>query len=148
MFLFQLSWTLKKIALATGHEADVAVIDQKLDAIRRSFDGQYWKGSYYMSAQVTTPDDRANAMAVNVGLADRAKWDAIYANVLTKKTYASCFFDRWVFEALCQSATRIAPAANAPTLPDDDPLQLHNALGTLRPLVGLPHRYVRRCLVA
>lgn len=101
-FYFNCLGTLKKIALATGHEADVPVIDQKLDAIRSSFDTQYWKGSYYMSSQVPEPDDRANAMAVNVGLAESAKWDSIYENVLTKKTYASCFFDRWVFEALCK----------------------------------------------
>jgi hypothetical protein len=93
--------TLKKIALATGHEADVALIDAKLEKIKSNFDSQYWKGGYYMSAQVTEPDDRANAMAVNAGLAERAKWQAIYDNVLTKKTYSSCFFDRWVFEALC-----------------------------------------------
>jgi hypothetical protein len=54
-----------------------------------------------MSSQVTEPDDRANAMAINAGLAAPAKWQAIYDNVLTKKTYSSCFFDRWVFEALC-----------------------------------------------
>lgn len=101
-FYFNCLGTLKKIALATGHEADVAAIDQKLNAIRSTFDGLYWKGSYYMSSQVTEPDDRANAMAVNVGLAEPAKWDAIYENVLSKKTYASCFFDRWVFEALCK----------------------------------------------
>jgi len=101
-FYFNCLGTLKKIALVTGHEDDVAIIDQKLDTIRGSFDAQYWKGSYYMSSQVTEPDDRANAMAVNVGLADPAKWDAIYESVLTKKTYASCFFDRWVFEALCE----------------------------------------------
>ncbi len=100
-FYFNCLGTLKKMALATGHEADVALIDGKLEGIRSTFDSLYWKGGYYMSAQVTEPDDRANAMAVNVGLADRAKWTAIYDNVLTKKTYASCFFDRWVFEALC-----------------------------------------------
>jgi hypothetical protein len=100
-FYFNCLGTLKKMALVTGHEADVAAIDQKLDGIRSTFDSKYWKGGYYMSSQVTEPDDRANAMAVNVGLADRAKWPAIYENVLTKKTYASCFFDRWVFEALC-----------------------------------------------
>ena len=100
-FFFNCLGTLKKIALATGHEADVPAIDQKLEEIRSTFDGQYWKGGYYMSSQVTEPDDRANAMAVNAGLADRSKWAAIYDNVLTKKTYASCFFDRWVFEALC-----------------------------------------------
>ena len=101
-FYFNCLGTLKKIALITGHEADVPVIDQKLDAIRRSFDKRYWKGSYYMSWQVTEPDDRANAMAINVGLADPTKWKAIYDNVLSLKTDASCFFDRWVFEALCK----------------------------------------------
>ncbi len=93
--------TLKKIALATGHEADIAAIDAKRDTIKSTFDNQYWRGNYYMSTQVTEPDDRANAMAINAGLADPTKWQAIYDNVLTKKTYASCFFDRWVFEALC-----------------------------------------------
>ena len=100
-FYFNCLGTLKKMARATGHETDVALIDAKLEGIRSTFDSLYWKDGYYMSAQVTEPDDRANAMAVNVGLADRAKWAAIYENVLAKKTYASCFFDRWVFEALC-----------------------------------------------
>ena len=93
--------TLKKMALATGHEADVAAIDQKLEGIKTTFDSQYWKERCYMSSQVMMPDDRANAMAVNAGLADQSKWQAIYENVLTKRTNASCFFDRWVFEALC-----------------------------------------------
>ena len=93
--------TLKKMAQVTGHEADIAAIDAKLEGIKSSFDAKYWKGSYYMSSQVSQPDDRANAMAVNAGLADPSKWAAIYDHVLTKKTYASCFFDRWVFEALC-----------------------------------------------
>ena len=100
-FYYNCLGTLKKMALVTGHTADVALIDQKLASIKSTFDSQYWKGGYYMSSQVTTPDDRANAMAVNAGLADRSKWAAIYENVLTQKTYASCFFDRWVFEALC-----------------------------------------------
>ncbi len=99
-FYFNCLGTLRKLALVTGHPTDVVAIDQKLALIRDSFDRDYWKGSYYQSTQVSTPDDRANAMAVNVGLADRSKWPAIYEQVLTKQTYASCFFDRWVFEAL------------------------------------------------
>ena len=93
--------TLRKIALATGHEADLPVIDAKLEAIRSTFDRKFWTGRAYMSKNVSVPDDRANAMAVNAGLADRSKWDAIYDNVLTRTANASCFFDRWVFEALC-----------------------------------------------
>jgi alpha-L-rhamnosidase len=93
--------TLRKIALATGHEVDLPAIDAKLDAIRRSFDAKYWTGTAYMSRDVSAPDDRANAMAVNAGLADASRWDAIYDNVLARTANASCFFDRWVFEALC-----------------------------------------------
>lgn len=100
-FYYNCLQTLKKMAQVTGHEADLPMIDAKLDRIKSTFDSQYWKDGYYMSSQVTTPDDRANAMAVNAGLADRSKWQAIHDNVLTKKTYSSCFFDRWVFEALC-----------------------------------------------
>jgi len=94
--------TLKKFAKITGHESDTSLINFKLDSIKTTFNNTYWKGDYYMSAQVTTPDDRANAMAINSGLAEPSKWDPIYNNVLTKYTNASCFFDRWVFEALCK----------------------------------------------
>lgn len=94
--------TLKKMALLTGHASDTIAINKKLDSIKTTFNKSYWKGNYYMSTQVTTPDDRANAMAINAGLAETTKWDAIYNNVLTKYSNSSCFFDRWVFEALCK----------------------------------------------
>ena len=92
---------LKKMALVTGNLADTLIINTKMDSIKNDFDKKYWKGYYYMSDQVSEPDDRANAMAINAGLADRKKWNTIYDFVLTKKTFSSCFFDRWVFEALC-----------------------------------------------
>ena len=92
---------LKKMALVTGNLADTLIINTKMDSIKNDFDKKYWKGYYYMSDQVSEPDDRANAMAINAGLADRTKWNTIYDFVLTKKTFSSCFFDRWVFEALC-----------------------------------------------
>jgi hypothetical protein len=101
-FYYNCLTALKNMAVVTGHESDITLIDQKLEGIKTNFDSRFWKGNYYMSSQVNTPDDRGNAMAVNAGLADRSKWEAIYENVLTKKTYASCFFDRWVFEALCK----------------------------------------------
>ncbi|MBI5835108.1 MAG: discoidin domain-containing protein [Armatimonadetes bacterium] len=94
--------TLRQMALATGHQADLALIDAKRDEVRRTFDQRFWRGRYYQSADVAAPDDRANAMAVNAGLADESKWDAIWTDVLSRTTNASCFFDRWVFEALCR----------------------------------------------
>ena len=94
--------TLRKMALSTGHESDVPMIDDRIRQIRNQFNAKYWKGSYYQSSDVNTPDDRANAMAINAGLAEPSKWEAIYRNVLSNTTYSSCFFDRWVFEALCK----------------------------------------------
>ncbi len=94
--------TLRKMAVATGHNADLKMIDQKLQEIRLSFDARYWKGRWYQSSDVNTPDDRANAMAVNAGLANPSHWESIYTNVLATTTNSSCFFDRWVFEALCK----------------------------------------------
>lgn len=40
--------TLRKMALVTGHEADLPMIDAKLNGIKTSFDSMYWKGAYYM----------------------------------------------------------------------------------------------------
>ena len=93
--------SLRKMAAVTGHEADFQEIDARINDIETTFNTRYWKGTFYQSDQVREPDDRANAMAINSGLADRSKWSAIYDTVLTRKEYASCFFDRWVFEALC-----------------------------------------------
>lgn len=93
---------LKKMSVLTGHASDSVEINARMDSIKQSFNARFWKGGYYMSSQVATPDDRANAMAVNAGLAEKDKWNDIYNNVLTKYRNASCFFDRWVFEALCK----------------------------------------------
>ncbi len=93
---------LKKMALITHHETDTTLINYKMDSIQKSFDAKYWNGKYFQSSVVPEPDDRANAMAINAGLASKEKWNLIYENVLTTKTFSSCFFDRWVFEALCK----------------------------------------------
>jgi alpha-L-rhamnosidase len=102
-FLYIDLGTLKKTALRTGHAADTADINAKMDSIKTNFNRSFWKGGYYMSDQVSTPDDRANAMAINAGLAEPGKWDAVCNNVLLKTRYASSFFDRWVFEALTKT---------------------------------------------
>jgi hypothetical protein len=92
--------SLKKMALATGHTEDIPEIKSKISDIQATFDQKYWKGGFYQSNDVTSPDDRANAMAINAGLASQNKWPLIFKNVLENTTNSSCFFDRWVFEAL------------------------------------------------
>lgn len=94
--------TLKKIAGLIGQESDIPAIEGKLKEIRENFDRLYWQGNYYKSSETLTPDDRANALAIDVGLAEKAKWEPIYNEVLARTAKASNFFDRWVFEALCK----------------------------------------------
>jgi len=101
-FYYNCLEVLGRLAPLTGHPGDVLPIRRKLEEIRSSFDSRFWRGGFYQSSQVAVPDDRANAMAVLTGLADSSKWPAIHDNVLSKREFASCFFDRWVFEALCR----------------------------------------------
>jgi hypothetical protein len=101
-FLYIDLGSLRKMAMITGHREDTTIIDAKRDSIRNGFHERYWHDGAYRSGQVTEPDDRANAMAVNSGLAGPSTWESIFRNVLSVKTYSSCFFDRWVFEALCK----------------------------------------------
>jgi hypothetical protein len=91
---------LKKMAKVTGHSADTVAIDAKYTSIKNNFDRVFWTTGGYKTSDVPVPDDRANAIAVIAGLADSAKWNTIY-NVIQTTENAGCFFDRWVFEALC-----------------------------------------------
>jgi len=100
-FYFNCLETLRRIAAELEFDLDLELIDRELEEIRSSFDELFWRNGAYISPDVSEPDDRANAMAVHVGLAAPSKWDEIYENVLSKKRNASCYFDRWVFEALC-----------------------------------------------
>ena len=89
---------LKKMAGVTGHAGDIAAIDVKLDSIMANFDKVFWKGNGYRSGH--NPDERANAMAVVAGLADKSRWPTIGA-LLKKKGECGPYFERWVLEALC-----------------------------------------------
>lgn len=91
---------LRKMAKVTGHAADTAAFDTKISSIKANFNRVYWTSAGYRSSDVSAPDDRANAWAVIAGLADSTKWPTIF-NVLHTTINAGCFFDRFVFEALC-----------------------------------------------
>jgi hypothetical protein len=66
---------LRKMAQATGHQEDIASIDSRLSAVKNNFDRAFWKDDGYRSGN--SLDERANAMAVCSGLADRSKWPVL-----------------------------------------------------------------------
>jgi hypothetical protein len=91
---------LKKIAKVTGHSADTVAINTKCASIENNFNRVFWTTGGYKTSDVPVPDERANAIAVIAGLADKTKWNTIF-NVIQARENAGCFFDRWISEALC-----------------------------------------------
>jgi alpha-L-rhamnosidase len=94
----------KNMANLTGNTGDVAGYDAKLLSIQNNFNRVLWNNTqkyYYSPGYSGVVDDRANAMAVCVGLADSAKWPGIKA-ILTNSSYynASPWMEKWVEESL------------------------------------------------
>ncbi len=91
------------MAAMSGYAGDTAGYRTRMNSISSNFVTSYWKtsGQYFMSSLVTTPDDRANAMAVIAGLAQPQHYAGI-RTVLTQQAFASPYMEKYVLEALCK----------------------------------------------
>jgi len=91
------------MAAMSGSAGDTAAYRTRMNSIASNFVSAYWKtsGQYFMSSSVTTPDDRANAMAVLAGLAQPQHYAGI-RTVLAQRTFASPYMEKYVLEALCK----------------------------------------------
>jgi hypothetical protein len=89
-----------KMAVETGNEQDVPEWERRMESIHKAYNDQFWRGTYYMSPDHNgPPDDRANALAVLAGLADRRHWDNLKA-VLREERHASPYMDHFVVKAM------------------------------------------------
>ena len=75
-------------------------LEAKMSRIKTGY-ASFWTGGGYKSKDVISPDDRANALAVISGLAEKEKYGAI-TSVLTKKKNSSPYMEFYVLEALCR----------------------------------------------
>lgn len=88
------------MAQLAGRAEDIAAIQANMRSIEANFNGTFWTGSAYRSAEYDgETDDRANALAVVVGLADPPYHDAI-REVLQTEYHASPYMEKYVLEAL------------------------------------------------
>lgn len=87
-----------KAAEALDKSADAELFARKR-SIEENFDKRFWRGTAYRSEDVSIPDDRANAMAVFVGLAGQSRYPSI-KNVLQSSKFASPYMEKYVLEAL------------------------------------------------
>lgn len=91
------------MAKLSGFSQDTANYLRRMESIEANFIDAFWKEDeqYFISDWVKTPDDRANAMVINAGLAKSEHFDGI-KKVLTENQFASPYMEKYVLEALCK----------------------------------------------
>ncbi len=83
-----------------GKDEDLSFFAERKNTIATGYEA-LWTDEGYKSKDVKKPDDRANALAVLSGLADKDKYDVI-TNVLTTTKNSSPYMEYYVLEALCE----------------------------------------------
>lgn len=91
---------MKDIAGVIGKTDDISHYDQILDSIGRAYTA-FWTPDGFKSANQTDPDDRANAIAVLAGLANKSEYPTI-ENVFNTVQNASPYMEMYVQEAMCE----------------------------------------------
>ena len=90
----------EKMAEITGKTEDIPFISGRKAAIAEGY-ASLWTEDGYKSSDVKKPDDRANALAVLSGLAQKEQYDVI-AGVLVTTENSSPYMEYYVLEALCE----------------------------------------------
>lgn len=92
----------RKMAELLGYRDDLALYDGRIKRIEENYDRAFLKDGYYYHATADNrPDDRANALAVLSGLADKSRYDSIL-RVLQSSENASPYMEKYVLDALCE----------------------------------------------
>ncbi len=90
----------EKMAELLGKDEDFSFINIRKDTISKGYKA-LWTEEGFKSKDVRKPDDRANALAVLSGLAEKEHYDTI-TNVLTTTKNSSPYMEYYVLEALCK----------------------------------------------
>ncbi len=90
----------EQMAEILGRDSDLPFITERKSAIAKGYKS-LWTEDGYKSKDVRKPDDRANALAVLSGLADKEQYGVI-TNVLKNTKNSSPYMEYYVLEALCK----------------------------------------------
>ena len=92
--------SVQKMAEIIGETDDLEFIKERKDTISKGYKA-LWTEEGFRSEDVKKCDDRANALAVLAGLAEKEQYDTIKA-VLTSTKNSSPYMEYYVLEALCK----------------------------------------------
>ncbi len=90
----------EKMAEILGKDEDIAFITERKDTIKKGYKA-LWTEKGFKSEDVKDPDDRANALAILSGLAEKEQYNTV-TNVLTTTKNSSPYMEYYVLEALCK----------------------------------------------
>ena len=90
----------EEMAKLLKRDADIPFITERKAAISKGYQS-LWTENGFKSEDVRKPDDRANALAVLSGLAEKEQY-ATVANVLKTTKNSSPYMEYYVLEALCR----------------------------------------------
>ncbi len=90
----------EEMAEILGKDEDISFITERKAAIAKGYQA-LWTEEGFKSKDVRNPDDRANALAVLSGLAEKEQYGTI-KNVLATTKNSSPYMEYYVLEALCK----------------------------------------------
>lgn len=90
----------EEMAELLGKDEDISFIRERKDTIEKGYKA-LWTEEGFRSEDAKEPDDRANALAVLSGLAEKEQFDTVL-NVLTTTKNSSPYMEYYVLEALCK----------------------------------------------
>ena len=90
----------EEMAKLLGKDEDISFIADRKEYISKGYQ-TLWTENGFRSEDVKEPDDRANALAILTGLAEKEQYDTVL-NVLTTTKNASPYMEYYVLEALCK----------------------------------------------
>ncbi len=90
----------EEMARVLGKDDDISFIAERKATIEKGYK-TLWTDEGFMSEDVKKPDDRANALAILAGLAEKEQYATI-KNVLVTTQNSSPYMEYYVLEALCK----------------------------------------------
>ncbi len=90
----------EEMANILGKDDDISFITERKETLSKGYK-TLWTEEGFKSEDAKKPDDRANALAVLSGLADKEQYETI-TNVLTTTKNSSPYMEYYVLEALCK----------------------------------------------
>ncbi|MBQ5677863.1 MAG: glycoside hydrolase, partial [Clostridia bacterium] len=90
----------EEMARILGKNEDISFITERKETISKGYQA-LWTEEGFKSEDAKKPDDRANALAVLSGLAEKEQYETI-KNVLTTTQNSSPYMEYYVLESLCK----------------------------------------------